>query len=95
MAKTEKKQDELKKAREHLIRATAEGILGAGYAVKGVKHLLRDSEGRGQLIKLTGRFIGLGLGFVMSVPEIVKQVKEYKSESNDKSRKKSRKIKID
>jgi hypothetical protein len=95
MAKKKKKQDELKKAGEHLVRATTEGILGVEYAVKGLKNLLRESEGRELFFSLTGRFIGLGLGLITSLPEIVKQVRKYKSESTDRSRKKSRKIKID
>jgi len=33
MAKKKKNEDELKKAGEHLIRATAEGIIGAGVNV--------------------------------------------------------------
>jgi Cys-tRNA synthase (O-phospho-L-seryl-tRNA:Cys-tRNA synthase) len=95
MAKKKKKEDELKKAGEHLVRATTEGILGVEYAVKGLRNLLRESEGKELFFNLTGRFIGLGLGFMASLPEIVKQVREYKSESTDRSRKKSRKIKID
>lgn len=95
MARKKKKQDELEKAGEHLVRATSEGILGVQYAVKGLRSLLRESEGRGRLFNLTGRFIGLGLGLMTSLPEIVKQVRKYKSESTDRSRKKSRKIKID
>jgi hypothetical protein len=95
MAKKKKKQDELKKARGHLVRAATEGILGVEYAVKGLKNLLRESEGRELFFNLTGRFIELGVGFMTSLPEIVKQVREYKSESTDRSRKKSRKIKID
>lgn len=95
MARKKKKQDELEKAGEHLVKATAEGILGVQYAVKGLRHLLRESEGRERLFNLTGRFIGLGFGLMTSLPEIVKQVRKYKSESTDRSRKKPRKIKID
>ncbi len=95
MAKKKKKQDELKKAREHLITATTEGILGVEHAVRGLRNLLRESEGKEVFFNLTGRLIGLGLGFMASLPEIVKQVREYRSESTNRSKKKSRKIKID
>jgi hypothetical protein len=95
MAGKKKKKDELGMAGEHLVRATTEGILGVEYAIKGLRNLLRESEGRERLFNLTGRFIGLGLGLMTSLPEIVKQVRKYKSESTDGSRKKSRKIKID
>lgn len=95
MAKKKKKEDELSEAREHLLRATSEGILGVEYAVKGLRNLLKESEGRELVFNLTGRFIGLGLGFLTAFPEIVKQIREYKSESTAGSRKKSRKIKID
>ena len=95
MAKKKKKQDELKLAGDHLLRATTEGILGFEYAIKGLRNLLRESEGKDVLFNLTGRFIGLGFGFVTSLPEIVKQVREYRLKSSDRSRKKSRKIKID
>ena len=95
MAKKKKKKDELEQAREHLVRATTEGILGVEYAVKGLRNLLKESEGRELVFDLTGRVIGLGLGFLTSLPEIVKQVREYESGSTDRSRKKSRKIKID
>jgi hypothetical protein len=95
MAKKKKKQDELKKAREHLVRATTEGILGVEHAVVGLRNLLSESEGKEVFFNLTGRLIGLGLGFIVSLPEIIKQVRQYKSESTNRSRKKSRKIKID
>lgn len=95
MAKKRKKKDELKKAREHLVRATTEGILGAEHAVLGLRNLLSESEGKEIFFNLTGRLIGLGLSFMASLPEIIKQVREYKSESTDRSRKKSRQIKID
>lgn len=94
MARKKKKQDELDKAEEHLVRATAEGILGVQHAVKGLRNLLRESEGRRRLFNLTGRFIGLGVGLMTSLPEIVTQVRKYKLKSTDRSRKKSRKIKI-
>lgn len=95
MAKTRKNGDDLKKAGEHLIRATIEGIIGAGLAVKGLKSLMKESEGRKLIIDLSGKFIGLGLGFMMSLPEIIKEVREAKSKRTKTSRKKSRKIKID
>jgi hypothetical protein len=95
MAKKKKKQDELKKAREHLVRATTEGILGVEHTVMGLRNLLRESEGKEVFFTLTGRLIGLGLGFMASLPEVIKQVREYRSESTNRSRKKSRKIKID
>lgn len=95
MAKKKKKQDELKMAREHLVKATTEGILGVEYAVKGLRNLLRESEGRGLVVSLTSRFVELGIEFMTSLPEIVKEIREYRSKSTDRSRKKSRKIKID
>ena len=93
--KKKKNEDELKEAGEHLVRATIEGIIGAGLAIKGFKGLMKESEGRNLVIDLSGRIIGLGLGFMMSLPEVIKEVRETKSKRNKTPRKKSRKIKID
>jgi hypothetical protein len=95
MASKKKKQDELEKAGVHLVRATTEGILGVQYGVRGLRNLLRESEGRERVFKLTRTFAGLGIGLMTSLPEIVKQVRKYKSESTDRLGKKPRKIKID
>ncbi len=95
MAKKKRKKDELEKAREHLVRATTEGILGVEYVVKGLRNMLQESGGKELVFDLTGRVIGFGLGFMTSLPEIIKQVREYRSGSTDRSRKRSRKIKID
>ena len=95
MTTKKKVDDELRKAGEHFLRATTEGIIGAGLTVKGLKNMLRESEGRRSLLRISGKLFAMGMGLMMSVPQIIKEVREYRSESQKKATNRSRKIKID
>ncbi|MGH7900103.1 MAG: hypothetical protein ACRENZ_00030 [Thermodesulfobacteriota bacterium] len=95
MTTKKKVDDELRKAGEHFIRATTEGIIGAGLTVKGLKNMLRESEGRRSLLRISGKLFAMGMGLMMSVPQIIKEVREYRSESRKQATNRSRKIKID
>lgn len=95
MTNKKKLDDELRKAGEHFLRATTEGIIGAGLTVKGLKNMLKESEGRRSLLRISGKLFAMGMGLMMSVPQIIKEVREYRSESRKKATNRSRKIKID
>jgi len=93
---TKKKvDDELRKAGEHFLRATTEGIIGAGLTVKGLKNMLRESEGRRSLLRISGKLFAMGMGLMMSVPQIIKEVIEYRAESRKKETNRFSKRKID
>ena len=95
MTNKKKVDDELRKAGEHFIRATTEGIIGAGLTVRGLKNMLKESEGRKSLLRMSGKLFAMAMGLMMSVPQIIKEVREYKSKSPKKSANRSRKINID
>lgn len=86
---------DLDKARSHFVKAATEWIIGAGFAIKGIKNLLRDSEGRELISNAAGSSIKKGLGLMMTLSDILKEKEEKKPSRSKSSGKKSRKIKIE
>lgn len=96
MRKKKKQLDDLIKARDHLLRATAEGIVGTGYAVKGIRNLIKEKDSRKFLLDSTGKLLGTGFAIMMTFADIIRQTNDDKSkQTRKKTRKRTRQIKID
>lgn len=85
---------DLEKARDHFIRATTESIIGAGFAIKGVRNLLGQREGRKLASNFALKFIKTGMD-LMANPFDVLRSKESKSTKSRTRGKKTRKVKIE
>lgn len=85
---------DLEKARDHFIRATTESIIGAGFAIKGVRNLLGRREGRKLASDFALKFIKTGMD-LMANPFDVLRSKEAKSAKSKTRGKKMRKVKIE
>ncbi|MGE5443798.1 MAG: hypothetical protein ACM3SR_04255 [Ignavibacteriales bacterium] len=85
---------DLEKARDHFIRATTESIIGAGFAIKGVRNLLGQREGRKLASDFALKFIKTGMD-LMANPFDVLRSKEAKSAKSKTRGKKMRKVKIE
>lgn len=85
---------DLEKARDHFIRATTESIIGAGFAIKGVRNLLGQREGRKLASNFALKFIKTGMD-LMANPFDVLRSKEAKSAKSKTRGKKTRKVKIE
>ncbi len=83
---------DLEKARDHFIRATTESIIGAGFAIKGMRNLLRQREGRKLAADFAVRFIKTGIDLVTNPLRAYKETKPAKPNTR---RKKTRKVKIE
>ncbi|MGQ0793220.1 MAG: hypothetical protein ACT4NX_03935 [Deltaproteobacteria bacterium] len=101
-----KELSDLEKARGHFIKAATEGIIAAGFAVKGVGGLLRERQGREQIWDVAGKSIKRGFGLVITLADILNRTAtpDAPSSSSDskssyrkpRSRKKStRKIRVE
>jgi hypothetical protein len=86
---------DLQKARQHFIRATTEWIIGTGFALKGVRNLVREGDGKKLISDLTGKFVGRGLGMMMNLAEMLNQMEQSKSKRPKSSRKRTRKIRVE
>ena len=85
---------DLEKARDHFIRATTESIIGAGFAIKGVRNLLGQREGRKLAADFALKFIKTGMD-LMTNPFDIRSSKETKPPRSKTRRKKTRKVKIE
>jgi hypothetical protein len=92
-----KKKDlsDLEKARDHFIRATTEGIIGTGFALKGIRNLMKESEGRKLVADFTGKFIGRGFDLVTNLSDILKPSKESSSTKPRNRKKRTKKVEIE
>lgn len=86
---------DLEKARNHFIRATTESIIGAGFAIKGVKNLLGQREGRKLAADFAVRFIKTGMDLIANPFDILKPSKKTKPTRSKTRGKKTRKVKIE
>ena len=89
------KSSDLDKAREHFLKAATEGIIGAGFAIKGISGLLKESEGRRVLGDLALSFIGKGVGLALNLSNILNPVEEVKSRTKAGRKKRTRKAKVE
>ncbi|MER3445736.1 MAG: hypothetical protein C4291_02360 [Candidatus Dadabacteria bacterium] len=86
---------DLEKARDHFIRATTESIIGAGFAIKGVRNLLGQREGRKLAADFALKFIKTGMDLMTNPFDILRSSKETKPPRSKTRRKKTRKVKIE
>lgn len=84
---------DLSKAGEHFITSAAEFVVGTGFAIKGVKDLLKNEEGRKFLKELPSKAAGKGLEFLTELTEQIKEKEKSKSKRTRKKR--SRKIEVE
>jgi len=85
--------EELGKAGEHLIMSATELVVGTGFAIKGVKNLLEEKEGRKLLLELPFKAMSKGFDMVKKAEEDYRAKK--KAGSRGSSSTKSRKINVD
>lgn len=85
--------EDLEKAGEHFLLSAAELFVGTGYAIKGVRSLLQDEEGRKFLKELPYNVITKGFEMARQAEE------EYRARKTGKSgagkSKRSRKINVE
>ena len=84
---------DLEKAGEHLIMSAAELFVGAGFAIKGLKGLLEDEEGRKFLRELPFNVVSKGFEMVKEAEEEYRARKGGRSKSSKSKR--SRKINVE
>ncbi len=84
---------DLSKAGEHLIMGATELVVGAGFAIKGVKELLQTEEGRNFIREVPSKVVSKGFGAVKEVRDTLSERK--KSKSGQGGSKRSRKIKVE
>ena len=89
------KVSDLDKAREHFFKAATEGIIGAGFAIKGIRGLLKESEGRRVLGELALSFIGKGVGLAVNLSNILNPVEKSRSGKKTGRKKRARKAKVE
>ena len=84
---------DLGKAGEHLIMSATEMVVGAGYAIKGVKELLEKEEGRKFVCELPLKAVNKGFELARKAGEEIKQ--RRKSGEKGTRGKRTRKINIE
>ncbi|HEX3034072.1 MAG TPA: hypothetical protein VHT73_02930 [Thermodesulfobacteriota bacterium] len=89
------KLGDLEKARDHFIKAATEGIIGTGFAIKGISCLLKESEGRRMLGDLAVSFIGRGMGLMANLSHILKPFEKSKPQKKRSRKKRARKVKVE
>ena len=83
----------LGKAGEHFIMSATEMVVGAGYAIKGVKELLEKEEGRKFVCELPLKAVNKGFELARKAGE---EIKERKKSGGKATRgKRTRKINIE
>jgi len=84
---------DLGKAGEHFIMSATEMVVGAGYAIKGVKELLEKEEGRKFVCELPLRAVNKGFELARKAGE---EIKERRKTGEKGTRgKRTRKINIE
>ncbi len=89
---------DLEKAGEHLLLSAAELFVGAGFAIKGVKGLLQEEEGRKFLRELPFNVITKGFDMVKEAEEEYRARKGAQGKTNKSKTyksKRSRKINVE
>ena len=84
---------DLEKAGEHFLMSAAELFVGTGYAIKGVRSLLQDEEGRKFLKELPYNAVSKGFELVKQAEEEYRERKAGKSGTGKSKR--SRKITVE
>ncbi len=95
MTKKQKDKSDLKKARDHFVRATTEWIIGSGFAIKGMTALLRQGEGRKLIFDVAGKSIKKGFNIMTNLADVLKSQEERKTPKSKSRRKKTRKIRVE
>ncbi|MGH7793001.1 MAG: hypothetical protein ACREOB_11870 [Thermodesulfobacteriota bacterium] len=95
MAKKKNEVSDLKKARDHFIRATTEWIIGSGFALKGMKNLLMRGGSRKLVYDVAATSIKRGFNLMTNVADILKSQQERKTTRRKTRGKKTRKIKVE
>ncbi len=90
-----KNLSDLEKARDHFIRATTEIITGTGFALKGMRKLLKRRKGRELIYGLTGNLIGKGFSLVTKLPDVLTQAESRRHARQRTHKKKMRKVEIE
>ncbi len=85
---------DLGKAGEHLIVGATELVLGAGFAIKGVKELLEKEEGRKFVCELPLKAVDKGFELVRKAGEQMKERRKGRAGTGTSS-KRSRKIDVE
>jgi len=84
---------DLGKAGEHFIVSATEMVVGAGFAIKGVKELLRKEEGRKLICELPLKAVDKGFELVKKAGE---EIRERRKGGAKRARgKRSRKINVE
>ncbi len=84
---------DLEKAGEHLLMSAAELFVGAGFAIKGLKGLLEDEQGRKFLRDLPFNVVSKSFEMVKEAEEEYRARKGAKGKANKSKR--SRKITVE
>ncbi len=84
---------DLGKAGEHFIVSATEMVMGAGYAIKGVKELLQKEEGRKFVCELPFKAANKGFDLVKKAGEVIKE--RRKGADKGTRGKRSRKINVE
>ncbi len=95
MNKKQKEQNDLQKAKDHFIKATTEWVIGSGFALKVMKNLLREREGRKLIYDIAGKSFRKGFNIMTNLADILKSQKEGKAIRPKTRGKKTRKIKVE
>ena len=84
---------DLSRAGEHFIASAAEFAVGAGFAIKGARDLLKDEEGRQFLRELPSKAADKGFELLQEATEQLKEKERKKSKKSGSSR--GRKIEVE
>jgi hypothetical protein len=90
-----KNLSDLEKARGHFIKATTEIVIGSGFALKGIRNLLKEREGRQIVYDLVGNLLGRGANIVTKLADVLTQVETGSPKQRITVKKKIRKVKIE
>lgn len=85
---------DISKAGEHLLVSATEGILATGYALKGIKGLLNNGEGRKKLINTPNVIIKEGFNALNHFVDYMHSRRED-NKKRARTNKKSRKIEVE
>ena len=90
-----KNVSDLEKARGHFLRATTETIIGTGFALKGIKNLLKQRKGKKIIFGITGNLIEKGFNLATKLSDVLTQVESGRPAKQKTQKKKVRKVKIE
>ena len=90
-----KNVSDLEKARDHFLRATTETIIGTGFALKGIKNLLKQRKGKKIIFGVKGNLIEKGFNLATKLSDVLTQVESGRPAKQKTQKKKMRKVKIE